>query len=308
MEARKGRIEIGLVSEYLQVYLIFLGVDTKEDLLNRLKGLSDEEKALQLRIWKHSYDNETAESQKLTFYGGYYALEKHEIRYFTLEFSTGRDKRNSFTPSHVIKRYDTNASFLLGDKVSKYRGYTDRVGIHLYATLWLEGQSDMNVRGAYLILQQGIAELDEVPVLSGVYSAVTKKGHSVSGEALFFRTDLTDDAEHYRLKKGLDRYLFTNAKQTLITSPPVTDRTKLKYENYSQNAKALKSKTGYYQFIYLRGDKSMIISRFHLQEDYRIRFKTPFSRYSGFFRVSSSGHNFYLTLIRPDELKADYYS
>ena len=79
-------------------------------------------------------------------------------------------------------------------------------------------------------------------------------------------------------------------------------------ENYAQKAKALRKKTGYYEFIYLRGDGSMIVSRFHLQENYGIWFHTPFTRYHGFFRVSTSGANFYVTFVRPDELKADFFS
>ncbi|MEM9935152.1 MAG: hypothetical protein AAF824_16115, partial [Bacteroidota bacterium] len=263
----------------------------------------------QLRLWGQSFSQPSSKAEVLTFYGGYYSLEKSEVRNFRLEFTVGRDKRDPQTSSFATKRYGTTASFVLGDRMVKYSGFSDKVGIHLYSTLWLEGNSDLNVRGSFLILQLGIADLDEVPILSGIYSAVTRHGHTVSGEVLFFRKENIDQAESERLTLGLERYLFSKAKQTLLKAPPFSDVSNLKYENYLQNAKALKSKVGYYQFVYMRRDGNMIVSRFHLHENYKITFKTPFSsRYLGFFRVSTSGHNFYLTFVRPEVLKTDFFS
>ncbi|MEM6767925.1 MAG: hypothetical protein AAF655_23525 [Bacteroidota bacterium] len=303
-EVEKGFSEVYLSPEYMQIFLLFIGFENKEDFLKVCDKVPNSNKAYQLRLWGQELNQKShVDNPQILFEGFYYSLENHEIRSFLLRIDSSRKVRRRDTSSFIQVQYKVQLSFILGGSQLKYIGIASRVAEFLHIHLW--SQSEFNVRGANLILWVGAGALKDSKILSGIYSSNTIKGEIISGETILVNRSLVS---HEKLESLiLKKYAFSRAKQIVSTrnTPSVPS---LRKENYDHNGRALKEYIGDYELYYLKGEDTMIVSHLVIREDYQISFQSPFNSYHALFRVSNSGDNFYLWFIRQVNFKTDFFS
>ena len=285
-DTKKKTTGIKVSAEYLQLFLLFIGYQSKEELLETSMEISDNDKAIQLRIWGSKIDTVPLSLEILKFQGAFYNLQHNNTREFTLNIDVTSNRKNGGTPEHISRAYAASAKFIFGRDIVDYYGLASKTGSYLYINLWSEEKNTDNVRGATFVLHQGPSDLREVSFLSGSYSAVTKQGHIIAGETLLYRCDDVDPNYREKLDLGLRRYIFLKGNQIWFKQLPFTGFYQLSQESYPENARAFKNLVGNNRIFSLEAGNKLAISSLKISSDYQINYKTYNGKYLGHFSLS----------------------